>query len=180
MPSSWSWRYAFPAPKDVVFKESINALNSLGIKIEKIDEFNGVIEGKKKDMWRGNQDVKITVTPYEGGCTFETYIRQWQVLASGTCGETSVRISEKVLTAVKALGYGDAVDLTTAENEGKPVSLPTSQAQAPAQPQAQSPPPPPPPPPPPQAAQTCPTCGKPLTFIQQYNRWYCYNCKKYP
>jgi len=25
----------------------------------------------------------------------------------------------------------------------------------------------------------CPTCGKPLTYIEQYKRWYCYNCSKY-
>jgi sporulation protein YlmC with PRC-barrel domain len=36
----------------------------------------------------------------------------------------------------------------------------------------------------PQSAQTqtqptCPTCGKPLTWIPQYQRWYCYNDKKY-
>jgi hypothetical protein len=37
-----------------------------------------------------------------------------------------------------------------------------------------------PPPPPPSATQMCPTCGQPLTFVQQYNRWYCQNCKKYP
>jgi hypothetical protein len=36
-----------------------------------------------------------------------------------------------------------------------------------------------PPPPPTAAAPTCPTCGQPLTFIQQYNRWYCQNEKKY-
>jgi sporulation protein YlmC with PRC-barrel domain len=35
-----------------------------------------------------------------------------------------------------------------------------------------------------QSAQTqtqplCPTCGKPLTWIPQYQRWYCYNDKKY-
>ena len=34
-----------------------------------------------------------------------------------------------------------------------------------------------------QTAQTqskvCPTCGEPLTFIPQYNRWYCYKEKKY-
>ena len=35
--------------------------------------------------------------------------------------------------------------------------------------------PPPPPPPPP----TCPTCGEPLSYIQQYQRWYCYKEKKY-
>jgi sporulation protein YlmC with PRC-barrel domain len=34
-----------------------------------------------------------------------------------------------------------------------------------------------------QAAQssqpTCSTCGGPLSYIQQYQRWYCYKCKKY-
>jgi sporulation protein YlmC with PRC-barrel domain len=28
-------------------------------------------------------------------------------------------------------------------------------------------------------APLCPTCGKPLTWIPQYQRWYCYNDKKY-
>lgn len=36
-----------------------------------------------------------------------------------------------------------------------------------------------PPPPPGLSAQICPTCGQPLIFVQQYNRWYCQNCKKY-
>jgi len=36
-----------------------------------------------------------------------------------------------------------------------------------------------PPPPPTSAVQMCPTCGQPMTFVQQYNRWYCPNCKKY-
>jgi len=31
----------------------------------------------------------------------------------------------------------------------------------------------------PGAAPTCPTCGKPATWIPQYKRWYCYNCRKY-
>jgi sporulation protein YlmC with PRC-barrel domain len=26
---------------------------------------------------------------------------------------------------------------------------------------------------------TCPTCGGPLSYIQQYQRWYCYKCQKY-
>ena len=26
---------------------------------------------------------------------------------------------------------------------------------------------------------TCPTCGGPLTYIAQYQRWYCYKDKKY-
>ena len=32
---------------------------------------------------------------------------------------------------------------------------------------------------PPPPAPTCPTCGGPLTYIQQYQRWYCYKEQKY-
>jgi hypothetical protein len=47
---------------------------------------------------------------------------------------------------------------------------PTSQAQTlGAQPMAQGQ----------QTAPVCPTCGGPLTYIQQYQRWYCYKDKKY-
>jgi sporulation protein YlmC with PRC-barrel domain len=31
----------------------------------------------------------------------------------------------------------------------------------------------------PQSKPLCPTCNQPLTYIQQYQRWYCYNEKKY-
>jgi len=27
--------------------------------------------------------------------------------------------------------------------------------------------------------KACPTCKGPLSYIQQYQRWYCYKCKKY-
>jgi sporulation protein YlmC with PRC-barrel domain len=30
-----------------------------------------------------------------------------------------------------------------------------------------------------QSQPLCSTCGKPLTWIPQYQRWYCYNDKKY-
>jgi hypothetical protein len=35
------------------------------------------------------------------------------------------------------------------------------------------------PPSPPPPTYTCPTCGGQLTYIQQYNRWYCYKDKIY-
>ena len=44
---------------------------------------------------------------------------------------------------------------------------PQAQAQIINQPQQQS------------SQHFCPTCGKPLTWIPQYERWYCYNDKKY-
>jgi len=40
-------------------------------------------------------------------------------------------------------------------------------------------PPSPPPPPPPSGTATCASCGGPLTYIKQYERWYCYKCQKY-
>lgn len=38
-----------------------------------------------------------------------------------------------------------------------------------------------PPPPPPEEENVfyCKECGKPLTYIEQYKRWYCYSCEKY-
>jgi hypothetical protein len=38
---------------------------------------------------------------------------------------------------------------------------------------------PPPPAPGAQAAPNCPTCGNPTTYVPQYGRYYCYNCKQY-
>jgi hypothetical protein len=37
----------------------------------------------------------------------------------------------------------------------------------------------PPPPPPDFVAPICPICGGSLTYIQQYQRWYCYKDQKY-
>lgn len=30
-----------------------------------------------------------------------------------------------------------------------------------------------------EAPHVCPTCKGPLSYIQQYQRWYCYKCQKY-
>ncbi len=27
--------------------------------------------------------------------------------------------------------------------------------------------------------KNCPKCGKPATWIEEYKRWYCYNCQEY-
>lgn len=34
--------------------------------------------------------------------------------------------------------------------------------------------------PPPASIRSCPICGTPLTYIPQYQRYYCYSCQKYP
>ena len=61
-------------------------------------------------------------------------------------------------------GAGDFVVLKPA------AAMPAAQSAPMAQPAAQAPQP---------AQPLCPTCNQPLTFIQQYQRWYCYNEKKY-
>ena len=38
---------------------------------------------------------------------------------------------------------------------------------------------PPPPPPPSTSSRFCPSCGRPVEFIHQYNRWYCRSCQSY-
>ena len=58
-------------------------------------------------------------------------------------------------------GAGDFIVL-------KPAVITASPAMPAAQPAAAQP-----------AKPLCPTCNQPLTFIQQYQRWYCYNEKKY-
>ncbi len=30
-----------------------------------------------------------------------------------------------------------------------------------------------------QSGQTCPSCGSPMRWVQQYNRWWCDNCRDY-
>lgn len=34
-------------------------------------------------------------------------------------------------------------------------------------------------PPPPASLHLCPTCKKSLTFIKEYDAWFCFNCKEY-
>lgn len=59
-------------------------------------------------------------------------------------------------------GAGDYVVLKPVAAQPSFAAQPVAQT---AQPAAQTP--------------TCPTCGGPLTYIQQYQRWYCYKDQKY-
>jgi len=61
---------------------------------------------------------------------------------------------------------------------GSPATVPPPPGPTPAPAPATTAPPPPPPAPKPEE-KLCPKCGKPLTYIKEYDRWYCYNCKQY-
>ncbi len=73
-------------------------------------------------------------------------------------------------------GWSKNEDWVDAINSAIANSRSFSPSHAPPQPAYASASPSPPPPPP---MPICPTCGKPLSYIQQYQRWYCYNERKY-
>jgi hypothetical protein len=60
-----------------------------------------------------------------------------------------------------------------------PMYAPAPMAAPMAAPAPAAAPAPPPPAPGAQAAPFCGTCGKPTTYIPQYGRYYCYDCKQY-
>jgi parallel beta-helix repeat protein len=61
-----------------------------------------------------------------------------------------------------------------------PSQTPPATPPPPPQPTAQPPPTTPPPPPPAQAApHVCPVCRGSMSFVQQYQRYYCNNCRQY-
>jgi hypothetical protein len=64
---------------------------------------------------------------------------------------------------------------------GAPFGVPPSGGSPPPMPGPVAPvaPPPPPPAAAPPAAPFCGNCGKPTTYIPQYGRYYCYDCKLY-
>jgi len=53
------------------------------------------------------------------------------------------------------------------------------QQQTQQQPQAQQQQQPSPPPQQPQQSNTCPDCGQPIRYIEEYDSWYCDNCQEY-
>jgi hypothetical protein len=103
--------------------------------------------------------------------------------------QREITLKEKWFTGGLGGGLGTLHICCTPENyEAVASACQTFQSRTPKQttrrPRAPSPQPesstmPNPPPPPPTPTYTCPTCGESLTYIQQYNRWYCYKDKKY-
>ena len=86
-------------------------------------------------------------------------------------GETQNVAWEEVQAAADFIILKPVAQSTYQQNTYQPVQQPSQTVVQPVQ-QAQ--------PAQQQTAQPiCPTCHKPLTWIPQYQRWYCYNDKKY-
>ena len=149
----------YSASKDIVFGEALNALPRLGMKIENSDESNGIIEanvGASFLTW--GHWIKVAITQLKEGSSVYVESRAKQLIAYGKDAKNVNSIFAELDKRIPSVGARAA----------SPPSVSPSTV------------PPLPPPPPAAIAQTCPTCHKPLTFIQQYGRWYCYNCEKYP
>ena len=106
--------------------------------------------------------------------------------AAGTVQDIAFTVGKMGMTLIVETKKGDnqeidwediqaAGDIVILKPQGAAQSMSTAQpmmqqpmaaAQPAAQPQAQQ-------------APVCPKCGGPLTYIQQYQRWYCYKDKKY-
>jgi len=80
-------------------------------------------------------------------------------------GETQNVAWEEVQAASDFIILKPVAQSTYQQNTYQPVQQPAQTVAQPAQQQAEQP--------------ICPTCHKPLTWIPQYQRWYCYNDKKY-
>lgn len=90
-----------------------------------------------------------------------------------------------VIGTVKDIGFTVGklgISLTMEDNEGEIKEIAWDQVQAAGdfvllRPQSEIPTVQPGPQAP--VAHVCPTCQGPLSYIQQYQRWYCYRCQKY-
>ncbi len=96
-------------------------------------------------------------------------------------GEISLEMLKDVVTELK----GEEVPVSSqekpsAEKAALPPTPPTDASISPAKhsEKAETPPAPEDFPPPPPEAQ-CPYCGGELSYIEMYDRWYCYSCKRY-
>jgi len=94
----------------------------------------------------------------------------------GTVGDIAFTVGKMGMTLIVETKKGETREVPWEEIQAAGdfvVLKPTAAQPAVVQPQIAAP----------QAAQpaqpVCPTCRGPLSYIQQYQRWYCYKCQKY-
>jgi hypothetical protein len=140
----------YPYFKYDVFNALIEAVSKIsGMKIEKADKLSGHIL------------VKAGVSLMSWGENIPISVSEIAY------GRTRVDV---ISTPKTGIMFGGAFDFGKNRGNIEKILEATSRELS-RYPTVQSPPPPPP--------QNCPTCGNPLTYIQQYQRWYCYKDQKY-
>lgn len=120
------------------------------------------------------------------GTDIQIPLQSIKTVSKGNLGSIDVHADKKYIFIVSMFRNSDWVDAI--QQAMRAVQQPPYQPpyQQPQQPSPQQYPQTPfqqpqyrPPPPPPNAGRFCANCGRPLEFIQQYNRWYCHTCQKY-
>jgi hypothetical protein len=76
-----------------------------------------------------------------------------------------------VVIMLAAIVFGAAFQLMAIKDEARRYAVPVGAAAAAQGPMAPAAPPVP--------GRTCPSCGGPLEYITEYNRYYCYRCQRY-
>lgn len=151
------------------------------------------------DMARTGTITEVTAYPKRKART-----RSWEVgpIEIAETGEIAALLSENTMATIGCIPKLKAAMILNGRQLKRAVPITISKdldkfvqagqtPQAPIQPAAPPVPPLPPPaqhsshsaslpPPPPPDEKRCQSCGEPLKFIDQYKRWYCYRCKKYP
>ena len=68
MPSTYNESRIYAASRQVVFAQTVAALNALGFRVKNSNEANGVIEAERDISVRSwGEKIKITITPTNGG-----------------------------------------------------------------------------------------------------------------
>ena len=122
------------------------------VKIKMSDELFDILEGKKEFIASETRSHTLNFVTEE---LTDGYIVEWNAEGENfTIGvvRASIEVAEAAEEAVKEIEE-EAVKKVEEEEI--------------------------PPPPEGMAQEMCQTCGKLLTYIDQYKRWYCYDCKKY-
>ena len=96
---------------------------------------------------------------------------EWDIITTGPAGNI---FTGWVLTAVFGFIFFTLGGFLSGLLEKRPFAMPSMFNLSRIQRGAAAPPPPPP-----GTAMTCPSCGGPLRYIEQYQRWYCDKEKKY-
>jgi hypothetical protein len=141
----------YPQSFEVVFQECKNAAMYSNFKLREEDINRGYIKCKGKSDFRTMYGEKI-----------EIFVERIQ-------NGTQVRIKAKADGPVmSSWGKTDETINKFFNNLNSRLMFQSQTNQTPPNPQAQ-----------PQGGGYCTNCGKPLSYIPEYKRWYCYDCQRY-
>jgi len=152
-------------------------------KVKKKKDESVFVINQGPSAWKGKVTLTITGTEQmfnvrldTGKTPFESMANALQeVIKHYTGAEPYTPPVQPVMAPVQPQPQPQPQPVVQPQPEPQPVVQPQPEPQPqPVQPQPEAPPPPAEP-----QKPVCPTCNNEATYIDQYQRWYCYNCQKY-